>query len=81
VRHLCRTLHDRNVGKRIYRGQGNRGRVGRMGRKHMEPAHDAHCWEGIKMSIWKRLEDVVWFCSLIVVVLTLSAMVAESFDK
>jgi hypothetical protein len=33
------------------------------------------------MSIWKRLEDVVWFCSLVVVVLTLSAMVAESFDK
>jgi hypothetical protein len=33
------------------------------------------------MSIWERIENAVWFCSLIVVVLTLSAMVAESFDK
>jgi hypothetical protein len=27
------------------------------------------------------VEDFAWFCSLVVVVLTLSAMVAESFDK
>jgi hypothetical protein len=33
------------------------------------------------MSIWERLENAIWCCSLIVVVLTLSAMVAESFDK
>jgi uncharacterized membrane protein len=33
------------------------------------------------MSIWERLENAVWFCSGVVVVLTLSAMVAESFDK
>jgi hypothetical protein len=33
------------------------------------------------MNIWERLENATWFCSLIVVVLTLSAMIAESFDK
>jgi hypothetical protein len=27
------------------------------------------------------VEDFAWFCSLITVVLTLSAMIAESFDK
>jgi hypothetical protein len=52
-----------------------------MGMHHMEPAHDAHCWEGMNMNILERIENATWFCSLIVVVLTLSAMVAESFDK
>jgi hypothetical protein len=31
--------------------------------------------------ISELVEDVAWFCSLVTVVLTLSAMVAESFDK
>jgi hypothetical protein len=33
------------------------------------------------MDIWERLENATWCVSLVVVVLTLSAMVAESFDK
>jgi hypothetical protein len=31
--------------------------------------------------ILEMLENATWFCSLITVVLTLSAMIAESFDK